>query len=84
LAATAAPLGAADPALVAAATKEGEVVWYTTQIVSHLIGAMPGLMLLMATLLVRGGLGACRPPDVLRPDTNCWQSLANGAVNAIS
>jgi ABC-type Fe3+ transport system substrate-binding protein len=37
LLATAAPLGAADPALVAAATKEGEVVWYTTQIVSQLV-----------------------------------------------
>ena len=29
--------GAADPALVAAAKKEGEVVWYTTQIVSQLV-----------------------------------------------
>ncbi len=31
------PLGAADPALIAAAKKEGEVVWYTTQIVSQLV-----------------------------------------------
>jgi iron(III) transport system substrate-binding protein len=30
-------LAAADPALVAAARKEGEVVWYTTQIVSQLV-----------------------------------------------
>ena len=34
---TAAPLAAADPALIAAAKKEGEVVWYTTQIVSQLV-----------------------------------------------
>jgi iron(III) transport system substrate-binding protein len=34
---TASPLGAADPALIAAAKKEGEVVWYTTQIVSQLV-----------------------------------------------
>jgi iron(III) transport system substrate-binding protein len=31
------PLHAADPALIAAAKKEGEVVWYTTQIVSQLV-----------------------------------------------
>jgi iron(III) transport system substrate-binding protein len=31
------PLAAADPALIAAAKKEGEVVWYTTQIVSQLV-----------------------------------------------
>ncbi len=37
LLATAAPLAAADPALVAAAKKDGEVVWYTTQIVSQLV-----------------------------------------------
>ncbi len=30
-------VGAADPALIAAAKKEGEVVWYTTQIVSQLV-----------------------------------------------
>jgi ABC-type Fe3+ transport system substrate-binding protein len=35
--ATAWPLAAADPALVAAAKKEGEVVWYTTQIVNQLV-----------------------------------------------
>ena len=34
---TSAPLAAADPALIAAAKKEGEVVWYTTQIVSQLV-----------------------------------------------
>jgi iron(III) transport system substrate-binding protein len=37
LAVTAGPIGAADPALIAAAKKEGEVVWYTTQIVSQLV-----------------------------------------------
>ena len=37
LAATAGPLEAADPALVAAAKKEGEVIWYTTQIVNQLV-----------------------------------------------
>ena len=31
------PLLAADPALIAAARKEGEVVWYTTQIISQLV-----------------------------------------------
>ncbi|HEY6258273.1 MAG TPA: extracellular solute-binding protein [Xanthobacteraceae bacterium] len=31
----AAPAGAADPALIAAAQKEGEVTWYTTQIVNQ-------------------------------------------------
>src|ERR1700730_11170281 len=31
----AAPAGAADPALVAAAQKEGQVTWYTTQIVNQ-------------------------------------------------
>ena len=31
------PLHAADPALIAAARKEGEVVWYTTQIVNQLV-----------------------------------------------
>ena len=31
------PLKAADPALVAAAKKEGEVIWYTTQIVNQLV-----------------------------------------------
>ena len=31
------PLQAADPALIAAAKKEGEVVWYTTQIVNQLV-----------------------------------------------
>ena len=31
----AAPARAADPALVAAAQKEGEVTWYTTQIVNQ-------------------------------------------------
>jgi ABC-type Fe3+ transport system substrate-binding protein len=31
------PLAAADPALIAAAKREGEVVWYTTQIVSQLV-----------------------------------------------
>ena len=35
--ATAGPLSAADPALIAAAKREGEVVWYTTQIVSQLV-----------------------------------------------
>ncbi len=34
---TASPVAAADAALVAAAKKEGEVVWYTTQIVSQLV-----------------------------------------------
>jgi iron(III) transport system substrate-binding protein len=34
---TTGPLGAADPALIAAARKEGEVVWYTTQIISQLV-----------------------------------------------
>src|SRR5882757_2785335 len=37
LVAMAGPLAAADPALIAAAKKEGEVVWYTTQIVSQLV-----------------------------------------------
>lgn len=37
LAVVSGPLGAADPALIAAAKKEGEVVWYTTQIVSQLV-----------------------------------------------
>jgi ABC-type Fe3+ transport system substrate-binding protein len=37
LALAAGPLHAADPALIAAAKKEGEVVWYTTQIVSQLV-----------------------------------------------
>jgi ABC-type Fe3+ transport system substrate-binding protein len=37
LLATTAPLLAADPALIAAARKEGEVVWYTTQIISQLV-----------------------------------------------
>jgi iron(III) transport system substrate-binding protein len=37
LAATTGPLEAADPALVAAAKKEGEVIWYTTQIVNQLV-----------------------------------------------
>jgi iron(III) transport system substrate-binding protein len=37
LAVTAGPLKAADPALVAAAKKEGEVIWYTTQIVNQLV-----------------------------------------------
>ncbi|MCC6890356.1 MAG: extracellular solute-binding protein [Hyphomicrobiales bacterium] len=37
LLAIAAPAAGADPALVAAARKEGEVVWYTTQIVSQLV-----------------------------------------------
>jgi ABC-type Fe3+ transport system substrate-binding protein len=37
LAIAASPLQAADSALVAAAKKEGEVVWYTTQIVSQLV-----------------------------------------------
>ena len=36
LAVMSAPACAADPALVAAATKEGEVVWYTTQIINQL------------------------------------------------
>ena len=31
------PVHAADPALIAAARKEGEVVWYTTQIVNQLV-----------------------------------------------
>ena len=35
--AAASPVAAADAALVAAAKKEGEVVWYTTQIVSQLV-----------------------------------------------
>jgi ABC-type Fe3+ transport system substrate-binding protein len=34
------PARAADPALVAAAQKEGQVVWYTTQIVSQLVRPM--------------------------------------------
>ncbi len=37
LLATSAPVDAADPTLIAAAKKEGEVVWYTTQIVSQLV-----------------------------------------------
>src|SRR5262245_5810350 len=37
LLASAGPLFAADPALIAAAKREGEVVWYTTQIVSQLV-----------------------------------------------
>ena len=37
LLATTQPLLAADPALIAAARKEGEVVWYTTQIISQLV-----------------------------------------------
>src|SRR6201991_3996567 len=37
LLASAVPLAAADPALIAAAKQEGEVVWYTTQIVSQLV-----------------------------------------------
>ena len=28
---------AADPALIEAAKKEGEVIWYTTQIISQLV-----------------------------------------------
>jgi iron(III) transport system substrate-binding protein len=35
--ATTGTLQAADPALIAAAKKEGEVVWYTTQIVTQLV-----------------------------------------------
>jgi len=31
------PAGAADPALIDAAKREGEVVWYTTQIISQLV-----------------------------------------------
>ena len=34
------PARAADPALVAAAQKEGQVVWYTTQIISQLVRPM--------------------------------------------
>src|SRR5262245_22101660 len=37
LLASASPLAAADAALIAAAKREGEVVWYTTQIVSQLV-----------------------------------------------
>ena len=40
LLALARPAPAADPALVAAAQKEGEVVWYTTQIISQLVRPM--------------------------------------------
>jgi len=35
-----APAVAADPALIAAAKQEGEVVWYTTQIISQLVRPM--------------------------------------------
>jgi iron(III) transport system substrate-binding protein len=35
-----APAVAADPALIGAAKKEGEVVWYTTQIISQLVRPM--------------------------------------------
>jgi iron(III) transport system substrate-binding protein len=34
---SAGPLAAADEALIAAAKREGEVIWYTTQIVSQLV-----------------------------------------------
>ena len=40
LMAAGAPAGAADEALIAAARKEGEVVWYTTQIVNQLAQPM--------------------------------------------
>jgi ABC-type Fe3+ transport system substrate-binding protein len=40
LAGGAAPAAAADPALVAAARKEGEVIWYTTQIINQLVRPM--------------------------------------------
>lgn len=34
---------AADPALVEAAKKEGEVIWYTTQIISQLVRPVSGV-----------------------------------------
>jgi ABC-type Fe3+ transport system substrate-binding protein len=40
LAGFAGPARAADPALVAAAQKEGQVVWYTTQIINQLVRPM--------------------------------------------
>src|SRR4051812_22026780 len=40
LAGLAGPARAADPALIAAAQKEGQVVWYTTQIISQLVRPM--------------------------------------------
>ena len=40
LAGLAGPARAADPALIVAAQKEGQVVWYTTQIISQLVRPM--------------------------------------------
>ena len=38
----ASPAGAADPALIAAAKKEGTVTWYTTQIINQLVAPLAG------------------------------------------